>query len=438
MTSGPAGYPTYRDSGVAWLGDIPVDWRLSRAKYLFRKISRAVREEDETITCFRDGTVTLRRNRRLEGFTEAIQESGYQGIRTGDLVIHQMDAFAGAIGVSDSDGKGSPVYAVCSPVADADPYYYQWVARTMAWSGWIAALARGVRERSTDFRFQTFGAQVLPLPPLEDQRAIAEYCEDASSTLQSLIASKERLIALSHEQSRALVDAAVVGGPDPEGPTKESIFGDVPAHWELRKLWTVARLRRERNPGDLELLSVFLDRGVIPYSEGGGQVHAPSLDLSKYQVVRPGDLVLNNQQAWRGSVGVADRSGIISPAYLVVELSADFDPRYAGYLMRSAHMVGQYVISSRGVGDIQRQLYWPHLRNVIVPVPPIDEQREIVARIERATRGESGLIAESKSEIGLLRELRTQLIADAVTGKMDVRRSEAATGVGAREALEHA
>lgn len=109
------GYPTYKPSGIEWLGDVPEHWATEKGKWLFVKTDRTVRVEDEVITCFRDGTVTLRKNRRTSGFTESLKEIGYQGIRKGDLVIHAMDGSAGAIGVSDSDGKGSPVYSVCTP-----------------------------------------------------------------------------------------------------------------------------------------------------------------------------------------------------------------------------------------------------------------------------------------------------------------------------------
>ena len=113
-------YATYKPTGIAWLPQIPEHWNLVRGKNLYQKMQRAVNDTDEVITCFRDGTVTLRKNRRTKGFTESLKEFGYQGIRKGDLVIHVMDAFAGAIGVSDSDGKGTPVYSVCQARVDSN------------------------------------------------------------------------------------------------------------------------------------------------------------------------------------------------------------------------------------------------------------------------------------------------------------------------------
>ena len=99
-----------RPSGTAGLGEIPRHWRMVRTKWLFNRMERPTRLNDDTVTCFRDGVVTLRRNRRVLGFTESLKEIGYQGVRRGDLVIHAMDAFAGACGVANADGKCTPVY----------------------------------------------------------------------------------------------------------------------------------------------------------------------------------------------------------------------------------------------------------------------------------------------------------------------------------------
>ena len=205
-------YPAYKDSGVEWLGEVPEHWRIVRAKWLFQKMERPVRLHDEVVTCFRDGVVTLRKNRRVSGFTESLKEIGYQGVRRGDLVIHAMDAFAGAIGVSDSDGKSTPVYAICSPTTwDSSPYYYAYCVREMARCQWIVALSRGVRERSTDFRFAAFAGQCVPLPRRDEQLAIALYLDHVDRRIRRYIRSKERLIELLEEQKQAIIHQAVTG-----------------------------------------------------------------------------------------------------------------------------------------------------------------------------------------------------------------------------------
>ena len=189
----------------------------------------------------------------------------------------------------------------------------------------------------------------------------------------------------------------------------------VPKHWEQHALWTVSKLRSERNPGNLPLLSVFLDRGVIPYGEGGGQVHAPSLDLSKYQVVSPGDFELNNQQAWRGSIGISRHHGIISPAYIVLRLSARLDPVFANNLMRCPRMVDQFLAASKGVGDIQRQIFWPFLPTVQVAIPNSDEQFAIVRFLDYANCRLERAIRAKRKVIALLHEQKQAIIHRAVT-----------------------
>jgi type I restriction enzyme S subunit len=229
----------YKDSGFSWLGGIPEHWRMERAKWLFRKMDRPIRDADDVITCFRDGIVTLRKNRRVRGFTEALKEIGYQGIRRGDLVIHAMDAFAGAIGVADSDGKGTPVYSVCEPRPGVNAHYYAYAVREMARSQWIQALAKGIRERSTDFRFDDFGSQRVPLPPLPEQTAIVRFLDHADRRIRRYIQTKRRLIKLLEEQRQAIIHHAISRGVDPDVRVKSSCvewLGDVPAHWEVLPL----------------------------------------------------------------------------------------------------------------------------------------------------------------------------------------------------------
>ena len=203
-----------RDSGIPWLGKIPAHWETKRAKNIFFRVQRPVRPEDEVITCFRDGQVTLRKNRRTEGFTEALQESGYQGIRKGDLVIHQMDAFSGSIGVSDSDGKGTPVYICCLPKFPLNIYYFSFIMREMARSGHIKSLYRGIRERSSDFRYETFAVQYLPIPPIEEQQAIVDYINAKTAKIDGLIADLSAQIEKLKEYKQRLIADAVTGQID--------------------------------------------------------------------------------------------------------------------------------------------------------------------------------------------------------------------------------
>lgn len=202
-----------KDSGVEWIGQVPEHWDVQRSKFIFKKIERKVNEEDQIVTCFRDGQVTLRANRRTEGFTNALKEHGYQGIRKGDLVIHAMDAFAGAIGISDSDGKATPVYSVCLPhdKQKIDVYFYAYYLRNLALSGFISSLAKGIRERSTDFRYSDFAELLLPIPPYLEQQKIADYLDKQTSKIDRAIALKTAHIEKLKEYKSVLINDVVTG-----------------------------------------------------------------------------------------------------------------------------------------------------------------------------------------------------------------------------------
>ena len=201
-----------KSSGIAWLGKIPKSWEVRRGKYLFSQSSLPVRETDEIVTCFRDGQVTLRKNRREDGFTNAVLELGYQGIRKGQLVLHSMDAFAGSIGISDSDGKCSPEYIICDPLFDGiDSQYYALLLRVMALRGFIQAACTAVRERAPRIRFSHLATMFLPLPPISEQQAIVQTIEQEKDSTKDLVIALTDSISLLKERRSALITAAVTG-----------------------------------------------------------------------------------------------------------------------------------------------------------------------------------------------------------------------------------
>ena len=193
-------------------------------------------------------------------------------------------------------------------------------------------------------------------------------------------------------------------------------FGLIPENWTVQKLKTLLSLRSEKNTGDRELLSVYLDKGVISYADSSGmQVHKPSADLSNYQNVYLGDFVLNNQQAWRGSVGVSRFNGIISPAYFVFSMSNSCDPEYMDFALRDGSMVQQYETSSRGVGTIQRNIFAPWLLQCLIALPPLSEQRLIASFLDAKCAEIDALTADIQTQIDTLEQYKRSVITVAVT-----------------------
>ena len=201
-----------KETNIPWLGQVPVHWELYRAKYLFEKIQEKPLDTDEVVTAFRDGEVVLRSLRRADGFTFADKEIGYQHVSVGDLVIHAMDAFAGAVGVSKSEGKMSPVCSICRPIrSGVDTEYYAQLVRAMTSTNYLVAIAKGIRERSTDFRFGDFSNMTFPLPPLDEQRGIISRINDENERSTKLKQKIQTQITLLRERRTSLISHVVTG-----------------------------------------------------------------------------------------------------------------------------------------------------------------------------------------------------------------------------------
>lgn len=198
-----------KDSGVPWIGKMPANWTCIKGKYILKYMQKPVKPDDGVITCFRDGEVTLRSNRREDGFTMADKEIGYQGIDVGDLVVHGMDGFAGAIGISDSRGKASPVLNVLD--SRQNKKYIMYYLRSMAYGDVFAALATGIRVRSCDLRWNKLSVLLYPVPPLEEQAGIVQFIEDTLNKVNGVIGEKKQQLTVIDSYKKSLIYEYVTG-----------------------------------------------------------------------------------------------------------------------------------------------------------------------------------------------------------------------------------
>ena len=198
-----------KDSGILWVGNYPTHWERKKGKYVLKLLSRPVKQDDGVITCFRDGEVTLRSNRREEGFTMADKEIGYQGVNIGDLVVHGMDGFAGAIGISDSRGKASPVLNVLD--TEQNKKYIMYYLRSMAYNDVFTALSTGIRVRSCDLRWNKLAELLYPLPPIDEQVQIVECIDNQLARTNEIIADKKAQLETLDNYKKSLIYEYVTG-----------------------------------------------------------------------------------------------------------------------------------------------------------------------------------------------------------------------------------
>ncbi len=416
---------------MIWLPSIHESYRL-------RDVLTPRREpphpDDEIVTAFRDGQVTLRSCRRTEGFTEAAQEVGYQRVQRGDLVVHAMDAFAGAIGVSDSTGKCSPVCQVLVPIPEVDARFIAYVLREGARSGYIQSLARGIRERSTDFRWSQAKDVWIPLPDARTQVAVVKFLDRECTRINATLTALTELL-LHAEQGRA-------------AQLEERLFA-LRSEWPLRKLaWDTNLLggfafKSEAFVHDPDA-GVRLLRGtnVTPRGTRWDDVmywpHERIHEATKFEL-HSGDLVVGLNRPWvRGGLRTAIIEDRDLPAFLLQRVGCirprpgvDLNMRYLQLWIQTSHFRTE-------VGD-DAAVTFPMLEpdrvlGYRVPIPPVDKQAKLVDVAARMSAGLLALSSEIDKAISALADYRDALIVEAVTGQLDVVRlsdSEMAEGLDA-------
>ena len=420
-------YKEYRETAIPWLAMLPSHWEEKRAKYIYEKQNRVPEETDEVITCFRDGEVTLRKNRRTTGFTESFKEIGYQGIKKGDLVIHQMDAFAGSTGVSDSDGKGTPVYSVCTPIdGQSLTLYHAKVIRLMGLNGFIQSLYRGIRERSSDFRFETFARQVLPLPPLSEQEQIVRYLEDKTSKIDAYVSEKEKEILFLQELKQKTIADAVTKGLNPDVKMKDSsslISTFCPASWKIVRNKSFMSLTGVKvgNRADEYVLLSLTTKGIIVRDLESGKGKFPK-DFDTYQFVRKGELVfcLFDIDETPRTVGLVDTEGMLTGAYTALKVNTEI--ALPEYIYNYYLCVDNIKALKPYYSGLRKTVRADKFLQIYIPLPPLDEQRAIVSYIEEKCQKIDSLTTELQSEIDYLKEYKQRLIADCVTGQVNVQK----------------
>jgi len=260
----------------------------------------------------------------------------------------------------------------------------------------------------------------ITLPSLEQQRAIAAYLERETARLDMLAANYRQLIERLGEKRRTLIARAVTRGLDLDAPMKDSgieWLGQVPAHWEVRRLGTLFKEVDKRGISDLPLLNVSINTGVSEREFSSDRIEYVASDLTTQKVARKGDIVFNKMRMWQGAVGVAPVDGLVSPDYVVARPTKELSLDYYETLLGAPIMSAEFARHSNGIVWDRLRLYWDGFKESYVPYPPIDEQRSIADYIHNKTVEISELIAAAQQAQSLLNERRGVLIAEVVAGK---------------------
>lgn len=263
----------------------------------------------------------------------------------------------------------------------------------------------------------------VDLPTRTEQDVIVSFLDRETAEIDAFIADQEELIGLLTERRAATITHAVTKGLDPSAPMKDSgveWLGEVPSHWATRPLWSMFQRVKDVAHPEEPMLSVFREHGVV-LKDQHENLNKTAENRNIYQLVGPGWLVANRMKAWQGSVGISSHRGIVSGHYICFAPRHDNSDEYLNYLFRSRPYAAGYTSLSRGVRIGQAEIDNDQYRLMPVLLPPVSEQRVIVAQVDHETAELDATIADAREAIALSKERRAALISAAVTGKIDVR-----------------
>ena len=425
-----------KDSGIEWIGEIPEGWSIARGKHILTLLQRAVFPTDGVITCFRDGEVTLRSNRREDGFTVSLKEIGYQGIEPGDLVVHGMDGFAGSIGISDSRGKSSPVLVVLD--SSQDKKYLMYYLRSMAYNNVFLALSTGIRVRSCDLKWNKLADLHYLVPPIVEQHKLVSFLDEKCSEIDAMLSKTRASIEEYKKLKQAVITQAVTKGVRGEREMKDSEvewIGEIPKYWNIGKLkyyWISVESGVSVNAADRPIDNPA-QYGVLKTSSVSKFIFNPhehkQVNNDEYSRVTcpvTADCIIvsrMNTPDLVGACGYVEKTypNLFLPDRLwQISFKNDVSSKFIWYYLNN-EMVRSYISSlSTGTSSTMQNISQGQFGNISVCLPDSNEQKEIIAYLDTKCTEIDKLIAKKEQLVKELESYKRSLIYEVVTGKREV------------------
>ena len=433
-------YEDYKPVDEKWVKSIPSHWQMNRLKGIFQDRKE---RNNPIVTDFilsltaNQGVVPVAEKKDVGGNKPKEDLTLYNVAYENDLLVNCMNVVAGSAGVSRWKGAISPVYYALYPrdERECNVWYYHRIFRLITFQRSLLGLGKGIllHESSTG-KLNTVRMRIsmdylnnvlLPVPPREEQDQIVRYLEWQLSKINKIISSKRKQIDFLNEHLRFSVNKAVTKGIRNEELVDSGIYwlGTIPKSWETIKIkWLFDEDNNRNDDGTEELLTFSRKKGLIPFSEASDKQPSAS-DLTKYRVVRPGQLLENRMQAWSGMFICVTRDGCVSPDYSVFNPSSEryVNVKFYEYVFRNPLQVEQFANASRGVGSGFNRLYTLAFGAIYTVYPPREEQDEIVAYLDNIQIKYKETIEKIEEEIECLHDMKDRLVSDVITGTIDVR-----------------
>lgn len=420
-------YASYKPSGVSWLGDVPSHWQVEKVKFQARlRGEKAVGTNGARYVGMEHVLSKVGKfNPVVEG-TQEEAESTVNVFSKGDVLFGKLRPYLAKCVVADTDGVCSSEFLVLAPSDEVAPAYLNATMLMQEFIDAVDASTFGAKMPRADWGF--IGQQRLPLPPTEEQQAIADYLDAETARIDTLIHEKDELIGLLREWRQSVIAEAVTKGLDKIAVMKPSDvpwLGDVPSHWDVVPL---RYLSRGVKTGGTPAQEAFVDEqseGVIPW-------YAPA-DLRDFFLTESSRIVAAEYRSEvdvfaPGTIALVGIGDVGRVAMLTEEGTGNQQLNFvrpvagiASKFLTYALMAAQEFVRSRANVTLIPILNQENTKRLRFAIPPFDEQQAIADYLDTETAKIDDLIAHTNDEIALLKELRAATIADAVLGRVDVR-----------------
>lgn len=432
-------YPDYRDSGVPWLGAIPARWDVRRNGRLFAQRTETGFSELPIMEVSLKTGVRVRDMKDRKRKQVMSDREKYKRAVKGDIAYNMMRMWQGAVGVAPVDGLVSPAYVVARPFAETESRYFSYLFRTSAYMSEVDGYSRGIVKDRNRLYWQDFKRIPSCVPPPDEQRHIANFLDAHARMVQQFIRNRRDLIELLNEQKLEIINRLITRGVKPVPSLKPSgndRLGMIPSHWDANRLRHIAELRvsnvdKHSAQGELPVrlcnyVDVYKHRRITS-DLAFMQATASPDEIRRFRLQRGDVLITKDSEVW---------TDIAVPALVEYEADDLICGYHLAILRPLQHMRGAFLLfalQSRSValqfhveaqGVTRYGLSHGAIKDVVVPRPSLDEQDAIVSAVEEQTRDLTSTVERVQREIDLIREYRTRLISDVVTGQIDVRGME--------------
>ena len=415
-------YESYKPSGISWIGQIPSHWEVAQLRKFLSLVSIKGHGNKQLLSVTREQGVIVRDMESKDANHNYIPDdlSNYKLVKKGQFAINKMKSWQGSYAVSNYEGIVSPAYYVCDLNFD-NKDFFSWAIRSKAYIPFFTQMSKGIRVDQWDLSTNALKDIPFFVPTPEEQKKIVEFLSTKTSLIDAQQRERERELRLLDELKQAEIANVVTRGLNPDVPMKNAQtiqFGQIPAHWQERKIQYCFNERSQKGFPNEPMLCATQSQGVIPQSMYANRVVVVNKDFDKQKLVKVGDFVIS-LRSFEGGIEYAYYQGIISAAYTILTPREVENSEYFKILFKSFNFIQLLQTCVTGIREGQN-INYPFLSKHFIPIPPIEEQKAIVAYIQQKTQSIDEMIASLRAEIDFLTEYKQRLIADVVTGQVNV------------------